>query len=406
MELLNPSDISHQLGLQTLEKRARTGKSRISLKIGIPKEHSNDERRVAITPGGVSILSANGHEVYIEKNAGADANFADHEYTEAGATVAYSTEDLYKRSELIVKVAAPTSEEYELLQPDQIIISALHLGNTTEDFLNVMTRKGITGIGFEFIQSQDENFPIVRMMHEIIGSMSVQIAAHYLESNDGGQGIMLGGISGVPPATVVILGAGIIAEYAARTALGYGAQVYVMDNDLSQLRQLENSLDRRIITAMANHQYISSALKVADVVIGAAMVEGGRAPCWVTDTMVENMKPGSVIVDTVIDQGGCVATSRPTSHSDPTFITNEVIHYCVPNIPSNAARTATYALSNVLTPFVLVIGECGGINEALWSNVSLRNGTYVYKRHLTKKTLSNMFNLPYRDIDMLIASRI
>lgn len=406
MELLNPSDISHQLGLQTLEKRARTGKSRVSLKIGIPKELSRDERRVAITPGGVAILTANGHEVYLEKNAGIDANFPDHEYTEAGATVAYSAEDLYKKSELIVKVSAPTSDEYELLQPDQIIISALHLGNTTEDFLNVMTRKGITGIGFEFIQSQDESFPIVRMMHEIIGSMAVQIAAHNLESNQGGQGIMLGGISGVPPASVVILGAGIIAEYAARTALGYGAQVYVMDNDLSQLRQLENALDRRIITTMANHQYISTALKVADVVIGAAMVEGRRAPCWVTDTMVENMKPGSVIVDTVIDQGGCVSTSRPTSHSDPTFVVSDVIHYCVPNIPSNAARTATYALSNVLTPFLLVIGDCGGINEALWSNVSLRNGTYVYKRHLTKKTLSNMFNLPYRDIDMLIASRI
>lgn len=406
MEILNPSDISHQLGLQTLEKRARTGKSRISLKIGIPKEQSHDERRVALTPGGVSILTANGHEVYLEKNAGEDANFPDHEYTEAGATVAYSAEDLYKKSELVVKVAAPTKDEYELIQPDQIIISALHLGNTTEDFLNVMTRKGVTGIGFEFIQAQDQSFPIVRMMHEIIGSMSVQIAAHYLESNEGGQGIMLGGISGVPPASVVILGAGIIAEYAARTALGYGAQVYVMDNDLAQLRQLENSLDRRIITTMANHQYISSALKVADVVIGAAMVEGGRAPCWVTEMMVESMKPGSVIVDTVIDQGGCVATSRPTSHSDPTFITSDVIHYCVPNIPSNAARTATYALNNVLTPFLLVIGDCGGINEALWSNISLRNGTYVYKRHVTKKTLSNMFNLPYRDIDMLIASRI
>lgn len=406
MEIIDPSAFGRQFGVKTLEKRSEKTTSQTSLKIGLPKERSNDENRISLTPGGVSVLTENGHEVLIEKDAGKFANHSDHDYTEAGAEIAYSADELYKNSELIVKVSPPSRREIDLLQKDQILFSALHLGNTTEEFLKIMIKKNITGIGYEFIQGDDRGFPIVRMMHEITGSMSVQIAAHYLESNQYGQGIMLGGISGVPPAAVVILGTGIIAEYAARTALGYGSQVFVMDNDLAQLRHIENALDRRVITAMANPQYLSSALKAADVVIGSAMVEGNRAPCWVTESMVETMKAGSVIVDTVIDQGGCVDTSRATTHSDPVFIKHDVIHYCVPNIPSAVARTATAALNNVIAPFLLTIGDSGGINEALWSNMSLRNGTYVYKHHLTKKTLSNQFNLSYRDIDMLIASRI
>ncbi len=406
MEIMNPYQVAHQFGLKTLEKPEEHTGSRVSMKIGLPRERSKDERRLAVTPGGVADLKANGHDVYLEAGAGEDARFPDHEFSDAGANIIWSAEELYKRSEIILKVAPPDESEHELLQPDQVIISALHLGNTTEKYLKELMRKNITGIGFEFIKSPDNSFPIVRMMHEITGSMSIQIAAHYLENNQNGQGIMFGGISGVPPATVVILGAGIIAEYAARTALGYGAQIFVMDNDLALLRHLENSLDRRIITAMATHQYISSALKVADVVIGAAMVEGHRAPCWVTRTMVETMKEGSVVVDAVIDQGGCIETSHPTTHSDPIFIENGVVHYCVPNIPANAARTATTALNNLLVPFLLDIGDAGGIREALWTNVSLRNGTYVYKNQLTKKSLAQFFNMSYRDIEMLIASQI
>lgn len=296
-------------------------------------------------------------------------------------------------------------EEQEWLQSGQVLLSALHLGNTSEEFLKALITKGVTALGYEFI-NQDGEFPLVRMMHEITGSMSVQIAAHYLENNSKGQGIMLGGISGIPPATVVILGAGIIGEYAARTALGYGAQVFVMDNDLAQLRRLENSLDRRIITATATHQYLSSALEVADVVIGAAMTEGERAPCWVTEPMVASMKDGSVIVDTVIDQGGCVATSKATSHSSPIFRKDGVVHYCVPNIPSNVARTATYALNNVIVPYLISIGDAGGIREVVWTNTALRNGIYIYRKNLTKQSLAKQFNMPYREIDMLIASQL
>ncbi len=402
---INPLD-TEQIGLKTLEKHLIRSRSEVSLKIGIPREHSNDERRVCLTPGGVAILKANGHDIYIEKGAGDEAKFSDRDYAESGAEIAFSSEDVFKKSELILKVAPLSNEEIEYVQPNQSIISALHLGNQKPEYFEALTKKSITGIGYEFIRGSDGEFPIVRMMHEITGSMSVQIAAHYMENLSGGQGVMLGGISGVPPATVVILGAGITAEYAARTALGYGAQVFVMDNDLAALRRLENDLDRRIITAVANTQYLSHALKFTDVIIGAVMAEGDRSPCLITDDMVASMKPGSVIVDTVIDQGGCIATSRATTHSNPVFQVHDVTHYCVPNIPSNVARTATNALNNVLVPYVLAIGEAGGIKECLWDNVALRNGTYVYKNHLTKKSLSKMFNMPYREIEMLIASQI
>lgn len=402
---IKPLD-TEQIGLKTLEKHLIRSKSKVSLKIGLPKEISNDERRVTLTPGGVSILKANGHEIFIEKGAGEDANFPDHEYADAGAEIAYSARDVFKKSDLILKIAPLAEEEFNLLEPDQALISALHMGSQTVEYLEKLIEKSITGIGYEFIRGEDKEFPIVRMMHEITGSMSVQIAAHYLESMSGGQGIMLGGISGVPPATVVILGAGITGEYAARTALGYGAQVFVMDTDLTALRRLENALDRRIITAVANHQYLNTALKFADIIIGAAMAEGERSPCWVTEDMVAGMKAGSVIVDTVIDQGGCVATSRATTHSNPVYSQHDVIHHCVPNIPANVPRTATYALNNVLVPYILAIGDAGGVKECLWENVALRNGTYTYKKHITKKSLAKMFDKPYREIEMLIASQI
>jgi alanine dehydrogenase len=402
---IKPLD-TEQIGLKTLEKHLIRSKGNVSLKIGLPKEISNDERRLSLTPGGVSTLKANGHEIFIENGAGESANFTDHNYADAGAEIAYGAEDVFTKSDVILKIAPLSPQEFDLLQPEQALISALHMGSQTEHYLEALTEKSITGIGYEFIRGEDKEFPIVRMMHEITGSMSVQIAAHYLESMSGGQGIMLGGISGVPPSTVVILGAGITGEYAARTALGYGAQVFVMDTDLTALRRLENALDRRIITAVANHQYLSSALKFADIIIGAAMAEGERSPCWVTEEMVAEMKSGSVIVDTVIDQGGCIETSKPTTHSNPVYSMHDVIHYCVPNIPANVPRTATYALNNVLVPYILAIGDAGGIKECLWENVALRNGTYSYKKHVTKKALAKMFHMPFREIEMLIASQI
>jgi alanine dehydrogenase len=405
---IHPLD-TEDIGLKTLEKHLIRNETEKELFIGVPREQSPDEGRVSLSPGGVRLLTANGHKVRIQQDAGRDAKFSDEEYREAGAEIVELEKEVFEQAEIVLKVAPLTSEELEWVQKGQTIISALHLGSQNENYFKSMLEKATTGIAYEYIKGADQEFPLVRMMHEITGSMAVQIAAHYLESKTGehaGQGIMLGGISGVPPATVAILGAGITAEYAARTALGYGAQVFVMDNDLTALRRLENALDRRIITAVANEQYLRNALKFADVLIGSAFKEGETSSVWITEEMVSTMKEGSVLVDTVIDQGGCIESSKATTHSQPTFLKHGVTHYCVPNIPSKVARTGTYALNNVLVPYVLAIGQNGGIQECLWRNTDLRNGTYTYKGHLTKQSLGKAYGIPVREIEMLIASQI
>jgi alanine dehydrogenase len=395
-----------QRRLQPLAETLPTSQERESLKIGVPREVRGEERRVALAPSGAQALVAGGHEVFVEKEAGRQAHFDDMEYTEAGAEVMGAPEDLYGEADLIVKVGPPGEDELDLLQENQILISALHLGGLSPTFLRRLMQLRVTGIGFEFIRDPDGTFPIVRMMHEIMGSMAVQIAARYLESGEDGKGVMLGGISGVPPATVVILGAGMVGEWAARTALGFGAHVIVLDRELGPLRSLEHNLDRHATTAMASEQYLRQATASADVLIGAMTAEDARSPLLVTEDMVASMPGGSVVVDAVIDQGGCIETSRPTTHSAPVFREHDVVHYCVPNMPSNAARTATYALTNVLVPYLRRIGETGSVNEALWSDEGLRNGTYVYRQHLTKKSLATMFGMAYRDIELLIASGI
>ena len=395
-----------QRRLQPLTETLPTSQERESLKIGVPREVRGEEWRVALAPSGAQALVAGGHEVFVEKEAGRQAHFDDMEYTEAGAEVMGAPEDLYGEADLIVKVGPPGEDELDLLQENQILISALHLGGLSPTFLRRLMQLRVTGIGFEFIRDPDGTFPIVRMMHEIMGSMAVQIAARYLESGEDGKGVMLGGISGVPPATVVILGAGMVGEWAARTALGFGAHVIVLDRELGPLRSLEHNLDRHATTAMASEQYLRQATASADVLIGAMTAEDERSPLLVTEDMVASMPGGSVVVDAVIDQGGCIETSRPTTHSAPVFREHDVVHYCVPNMPSNAARTATYALTNVLVPYLQRIGETGSVNEALWSDEGLRNGTYVYRQHLTKKSLATMFGMAYRDIELLIASGI
>ena len=393
-------------GLMTQEKPLKQDDEQESLRIGVPREVGNEEQRVALAPSGTGALVANGHEVYVEEGAGHEAHFQNDEYVDAGAELVSAPDDLYERSDLIVKVGPPVEDEMDLLQEGQILLSALNLGGTTAEFLHHLMRLQITGIGFEFIRDPDGTFPLVRMMHEITGSVSIQIAGRYLESNEGGKGVMLGGISGVPPATVVILGADVIGQWAARTALGYGAHVIVLDTELGSLRTLENTLDRSVTTAVASEHYLRRAVRSADVVVGAMVTGGERSPLLVTEDMVQSMAPGGVIVDAVMDQGGCIETSRPTTHSDPTYRRHDIVHYCVPNMPSNAARTASYALTHVLVPYLLRIGEAGSINEALWRDEGLRNGTYVYRQHLTKQNLASMFGMSHRDIELLIASGI
>ncbi len=406
MEIPSLQGFERERGLMTMEKPIKESEEHESLRIGVPREVGNEEQRVALAPSGTGTLVANGHEVYVEEGAGHEAHFQNDEYASAGAELVKDPDDLYDRSDLIVKVGPPMEDERESLQEGQVLLSALNLGGTTPEFLHHLMRLKITGIGFEFIRDPDGTFPLVRMMHEITGSMSIQIAGRYLESNEGGKGVMLGGISGVPPATVVILGADVIGEWAARTALGYGAHVIVLDTELGALRALEHSLDRNITTAVAGEQYLRQAVGSADVVVGAMMASGERSPLLVTEDMVASMSPGGVVVDAVMDQGGCIETSRPTTHSDPVYRRHDIIHYCVPNMPSNAARTASYSLTHVLVPYLLRIGEAGSINEALWQDEGLRNGTYVYRQHLTKKSLATMFGMSHRDIELLIASGI
>ncbi len=391
-------------GLLTLEKKEKVQENKRTLKIGVPKEVFGDERRVAISPSGASVLASHGHRFLIENGAGDHANFHDADYILAGAEICKDAPDVYSQCDLIAKVSPPSDKELGLTQEKQILISALHLGNTTPQFLEALNYKCITGLGFEFIMESDGGHPIVRMMHEITGTMAIQIAAHHLENSSGGSGIMLGGITGIPPSNIVILGAGVIGEWAARTALGYGASVTVLDTDLGALRVIEHSLNRRVKTAMANIQYIRDTVLDADVVVGALMRSGRRSPMMISEEIVKQMKDGSIIVDAVIDQGGCIETSRVTSLSNPAFVKHGITHYCVPNMPSNAARTSSEALTNVLVPFLLEIGEAGNINEALWKNEALRNGTYVYRKHLTKKNLASMFGMNYRDIELLIAT--
>lgn len=391
-------------GLLTLEQSERVGNDKRSLKIGVPKEVLDDERRVAISPAGASVLINHGHRFIVQQGAGSHANFHDADYILAGAEICQEAADLYAQCDLIAKVAPPSPDELDLTQEKQILISALHLGNTTPDFLNKLNENCITGLGFEFIRESDGGYPIVRMMHEITGTMAIQIAAHYLETSNGGSGKMLGGITGIPAANIVIIGAGVIGEWAARTAIGYGASVTILDTDLGALRVIEHSLNRRVKTAMANIQYLREAVEEADVVVGAFMKGGRKSPILISEDLVKQMKDGSIIVDAVIDQGGCIETSRPSTLSEPIYVENGVIHYCVPNMPSNAARTSSEALTNVLVPFLIEIGEAGNINDALWKNEALRSGTYVYRKHLTKKSLASMFGMNYRDIELLIAT--
>ncbi|OZC02304.1 alanine dehydrogenase [Rubricoccus marinus] len=406
MELPSIQGLGSDVALLPLEKEQKVSTAQRRLRIGVPSEAPNQERRVALAPYAAGILVASGHEIRIESGAGEAAHFSDREYSDAGAEVVDGAGQIYGESDMVVKVFPPRPDEIAMMKERQVLVSAMHLGAISPDMLKRLMELRVTAIGFEFIAERDGTLPIVRMMHEISGSMAVQTAARLLESTAGGRGLMLGGISGVPPATVVILGAGVVGEWAARTALGFGAHVIVLDTDLSALRSIEHSLDRRVTTAMANPQYVRQAVRRADVVIGAMMGLGTRSPVLVTEETVAKMRDGAVIVDVVIDQGGCVETSRPTTADEPTFVQHGVIHHCVPNLPSAVARTATYALSNVLTPYMMEIGDAPSINDALWNSPSLQMGTYVYRGHLCKKSLATMFGMSHRGIELLIASGI
>jgi alanine dehydrogenase len=396
--------LDHALFSITQEKLLKIKEDHVKLIIGIPRETHNQEMRVSLTPSAVGVLVANGHQVIVEHHAGRDAQFSDQEYSNNGANIAYSKSEVYSRSSIICKINPIAADEIDLLQENQTLISAVHLGEINPDYLKLFTKKNITAIGFEFLQAADGTIPVMLMMSEIAGITSIHIASELLSRHTGGKGILLGGMIGVPPAQVAIIGAGTVGFHAARTAMGLGATIKVIDEEISKLRRLQEHMGTKIYTAVSQTNYIEEAVTTADVVIGATHRKGRKSPCVINSDMVANMKDGSVIVDVAIDQGGCVETSRITTHQNPTFTEFGVIHYCVPNIASRVSRTASLALSNILTPLLIQIGDAGGLTNYIRIDPMIKSGIYVYQRHITQRALAHMFNFEYMDIDLLVAA--
>jgi alanine dehydrogenase len=392
-----------QQAMMPQESMLEVGRKKSSLFIGIPKETAFQENRVALVPNAVSLLINLGHQVVIESNAGQKSHFVDRDYSEAGAQIVYSVEEVYK-ADLILKVAPPTLSEIDLMKQGQSLLSALQLNTQPESFLKKLVQKRITAVAFDFIQDEDGIYPIVRAMSEIAGNTSVLIASELLSNTRGGQGTMLGGIAGVAPTEIVILGAGTVGEFATRAALGLGASVKVFDNSVYKLRRLQNDIGRELYTSILQPEVLKKALKNADVVIGSLRAKKGRTPCVVSEDMVSEMKHGSVVIDVSIDQGGCFETSKLTNHKEPTFTHYGVIHYCVPNIASRVSRTASYALSNNFAPLLSDAGEYGGFDKMLRDNIGVRNGVYIYKGCVTNQYLAETFGLPFKDLDLLMAA--
>lgn len=387
--------------LMPQEEVLEVKKNRKRLQIGIPNETCLQEKRIALTPDAVHLLSEHDHEVIIESGAGDSAFYSDQDYSEAGAKIVYSAKEAFE-ADMILKIEPPSEEEIGYMKHKQTLISALQLKTRTREYFQQLMKKGVTALSFENMEDEDGLLPVVRSMSEIAGNTSILVAAEYLSNANQGKGFLLGGISGVPPTEVVIIGAGTVGTYAAKTALGLGASVKVFDKSLSRLRRLQNMLpNQAIYTCVIQPKILEKALMRCDVAIGAMRSTGGRTPTVVSEDMVSKMKAGSVVVDVSIDQGGCFESSELTSHQKPVFSKYDVIHYCVPNIPSRVSRTASFSLSNILSPVLLDMGEAGGFMDLLHQNKALRKGLYLYRGNLTSKSLGEWFDLPYAEPDLL-----
>ena len=388
--------------LMPQEEVLEVKKSKKSLKIGIPRETAMQEKRVPLTPDGVLLLTSHDHEVVVESGIGEGASYSDQNYSDAGAKVVYSSRDVFE-CDLIIKVEPPSLAEIDMMKHKQSLISALQLKTQEKAYFRKLMDKKITALSYENMQDEEGSIPIVRSMSEIAGNTSVLVAAEYLSNANDGKGFMLGGISGVPPTEIVIIGAGAVGTFAARTELGLGANSKLFNKSLSKLRRLQGLINNvPIYTCVIQPKILEKALMRCDVVIGAVRGEGGRTPVVVTEEMVSNMKAGSVIVDVSIDQGGCIETSELTDHENPTFRKYEVVHYCVPNIASRVSRTASFALSNILSPMIIAMGDEGGMEEFLKRNSGVRKGLYVYKGTLVNRPIGEWFDLPYADVNLLI----
>ena len=400
----NPSfgDLAKEASLQPQEKLLATKKKKHSLKIGIPKETIFQEHRVPLSPMAVQLLTQQGHEIILESNCGDKANFPDLDYSSMGGIIAQTREEVYD-CDMIIKVAPPTEDEIDLMKNGQILLSAIHMLRTKEIIIKKLLSKNITAIGYEFLRDDEGSLPVIRSMSEIAGRASIVIAAEYLSNYNSGKGELFGGIPGVQPTQVVIIGAGSVGEYAARAALGLGASIKVFDNSIEKIRRLEKSLGCRIHSSTLIPKILAKALADCDVAIGALRSPLGLSPCVVTEEMLGNMRSKSIIIDVSIDQGGCFETSVATNHKMPVYEKHGVLHYCVPNIASRFSRTASYALSNIFIPLLQNISNDGSVAECLRNRAGIRAGTYMYKGKLTNVIIAKRYNLPRREIEFLLA---
>ncbi len=382
------------------EEKLEIAKQKSELFIGIPKETSHQERRICLTPDAVNSLTCHGHRVMIESGAGESSSYSDKEYSDAGAEVTQDPKRVFG-CPMILKVEPASLSEIEMMNQNTIVISAIQIKTRKKEYFEALSKKKITALAFEYIKDEDGTYPAVKSLSEIAGTASVLIAAELMITNQFGKGLLFGNITGVPPTDVVILGAGTVGEFAAKTAIGLGANVKVFDNSITKLRRLQNNLNQRIFTSTIQPKSLLKALRRCDVAIGA-MRGIERCPVVVTETMVEHMKKGAVIVDVSIDTGGCFETSEVTTHEKPTFIKNNVVHYCVPNIPSRYSKTASLSISNIITPYLMQIAEDGGIESAIRCNKGLKNGVYMYHGILTNKAIGDWFGLSDNDINLIV----
>lgn len=368
--------------------------------IGVPKEIKDNENRVSTTPAGVAEYVHHGHSVLVERSAGAGSGFSDDEYVAAGASLGETHEEVFARAEMIVKVKEPIASEYPLLRRDQILYTYLHLA-AEEALTKVLVDQGVAAVAYETVQLPDGSLPLLAPMSEVAGRMSAQVGAQYLMKSYGGRGLLLGGVAGVPPAKVVVVGGGIVGTNAAEIALGMGAEVTIIELNVERLRFLEHVLHGRLITLASNRRNIAEAVENADLVVGSVLIPGAKAPKLVSEQMVSTMRPGSVIVDVAIDQGGCIETMRPTTHSDPTFVVDGVVHYGVTNMPGAVPRTSTLALSNVTLPYGVKIANMG-LKKSMSADPSLAKGVNVYCGKITYKSVADAFGLTFTPLADLL----
>lgn len=395
---LSTSGSTYMLPKEEMLEIRRKGKK---IRIGIPSDNDKVEYRVPLTPQAVELLVSYGHEILIEKDAGKAASYTDEEYREAGALVMDDRKEIFE-CEMVLRVSPFDESEIDLLKGHQALISNLQINAQCPNSIAKLIQKKITNIAYEYLEDEDGNKPVVQLMSQISGSTSIMLINEYMSKSHNGKGVLLGSVTGISPSELVILGSGTAAEFAARAALGLGAIVKIFDDNISSLRKLEQKLPQPIFTSVFYPKVMKKALKSADAVLGAMPV--GMPPSFrITEDMVKKMKPGSVIIDLNISQGGCFETSQCTDLNSPSFIKHNVVHYCVPNLPAIVSRTASIALSNVLIPILISIGEIGGIDNYIKNSKSFRKGVCVYNGILTNATLADKFNLPYKDIDLLLA---